>query len=43
MRDVKEFPELPVVKIQCFHSWGMGSIPGWRTEILQATQCNQRK
>ena len=29
MRDVKEFPDLPVVKIQCFHCWGMHGFDPW--------------
>ena len=32
-----------MVRIQCFHCCGRGSIPGQGTEILQATWCDQKK
>jgi len=32
-----------MVKILGFHYHSPGSIPGWGTEILQATQCRQEK
>ena len=32
-----------MVRIPVFHYHGPGSIPGWGTEILQATQCRQKK
>ena len=32
----REFPDGTVVKTQCFHCWGLCSIPGWGTKILQA-------
>ena len=31
-----EFPGSPVVRIQCFHCQGPGSIPAQGTEVLQA-------
>ena len=42
----RKFRELPgglVLRIQCFHCYGLGSISGWRTEILQATQARFKK
>ena len=38
----QEFPGSPVVRIQCFHCWGPGSIPGQGTKILQAAQLGQK-
>ena len=38
-----EFPGYPVVRIQCFHCWGLDSIPGWGTKILQAVWNSQKK
>ena len=32
-----------VVRIQCFHCWGLDSIPGWGTKILQAVWNSQKK
>ena len=29
--------------LHTFHFQGLGSIPGWGTKILQATQCGQKK
>ena len=37
-----KFPGSPVVRIQCFHCWGPGSIPGQGTKILQAAQLGQK-
>ena len=31
-----KFPGSPVVRTQCFHCWGPGSIPGWGTKIPEA-------
>ena len=28
-----EFPDGPVTRTQCFHSWGLGLIHGWETKI----------
>ena len=39
----KEFPGGLVVRMQHFHCRGLGSIPGWGTEIPQATQHSQNK
>ena len=36
-RVIRELPGGQVVRIQCFHVHGPGSILGWRTEIPQAT------
>ena len=30
-----KYPGGPVVRTQCFHCWGLGSIPGEGTKILQ--------
>ena len=32
-----------VVSTQHCHCQGLGSIPGWGTKILQASQCGQEK
>ena len=32
-----------VVKTQCFHCWGSGSIPTWGSKIPQAAQHSQKK
>ena len=32
----------PVVRTPCFHCWGLGSIPGERTKILQAAWHGQK-
>ena len=37
----RDFPGGPVVKT--FTAGGAGSIPGWGTKILHATQCGQKK
>ena len=29
----REFPDSPKVRMPCFHSWEVGSIPGWETKI----------
>ena len=39
----REFPGGPVVRNRHFHCQGLGLIPGWGTEILQATPCGQIK
>ena len=36
IRYAREFPGSPVVRTLGFHCCGLGSIPGWGTEILQA-------
>ena len=33
---LREFPGEPMVKTQHSHCWGLGSISGWGTKILQA-------
>ena len=38
----REFPGGPVVKTLCFHCWGLGSIPGGGTKILQAERLSQK-
>ena len=38
-----ELPGGPVVRSQCFHSCGLGSIPGWGTKITQASWCGKKK
>ena len=40
---VSEFPSGPVIRSQCFHSCGPGSIPGWGTTIPQASWCGKKK
>ena len=35
---VGEFPGSPMVKTQCFHCQGLGSISGWGMKIPQAMQ-----
>ena len=37
-----ELPGCLVVKIKHFHCCSPGSIPGWGTEIMQATWCSQK-
>ena len=32
---IQSVPQWSVVRIQCFHCHGPGSIPGWGTEILE--------
>ena len=32
-----------MVRARCFHWWGLGSIPGWGTEISQVTPHGQGK
>ena len=32
----REFPDDPMVRMPCFHSWEVGSIPGWETKIPRA-------
>ena len=38
-----ELPGGQVVRSQCFHSCGLGSIPGWGTKITQASWCGKKK
>ena len=33
----------PVVRTQCFHCWGLASLPGQRTRILQGEWCGQKE
>ena len=40
---MREFPGSPVVRTQCFHCQGPGSIPDRGTKILQAVQCGQKR
>ena len=37
MYEFREFPGGPVVRTQCFHYCGPGSVPGWGTGIPQAS------
>ena len=39
----REFPGRPVVRTQCFHCHGPGSIPGQGTKIMHATQPKKKK
>ena len=38
-----EFSGGPVLTVQPCHSWGLASIPGWRTKILPAMWHGQNK
>ena len=38
-----ELPGGPVVRSQCSHSCGLGSIPGWGTKITQASWRGKKK
>ena len=40
---IREFPSGPVVRTQCFHCCGPGSIPGQGTQIPQAMQYRKKK
>ena len=40
---VPEFSDGPVVRTRSFHCDGLGSVPGQRTEILQAVRHGQKK
>ena len=42
MATFREYPGCPVVRFPSFHCFGLGSIPGSGTKILQATQCGQK-
>ena len=37
-----DFPGGQEVRIPGFHCHGLGSIPGWGTEILQTAWCDQK-
>ena len=39
----REFPGGPVMRIWCFHCWGLGSIPGQGTEIPQEARYSQKQ
>ena len=39
---IRDIPGSPVVKAPRFNAGVMGSIPGWGTKILHATQCGQK-
>ena len=39
--DLGEFLGSPLIR--CPRAWGLGSIPGRGTKILQARQCGQKK
>ena len=39
---LQDFPGSPVVRTQCSHFWGPGSICGQGTKILNAVQCGQK-
>ena len=44
MHSTWEFQGCLLVRIQSFHCSALGLIPGWRTEILHATEwCGQKK
>ena len=43
MEGGRKFPGGPVVRTRCFHCWGLGSIPGQRTRILQGEWCGQKE
>ena len=38
----QEFPCGPVVRTQCFHCPGLGSIPGQGNKIPNATRCSSQ-
>ena len=40
---LREFPEGTVVRTQYFHCWGLGSIPGRGTKILQRKAQSKKK
>ena len=40
---MRKFSGALVASIWCFHCHGPGSIPGWETEVPQATECGQKK
>ena len=42
-QDFREFPGGLVVRIQCFHCRGLGSVPGQGNEIPQAVRRGQKK
>ena len=39
----REFLSGPVVRTQCFHCYGLNSIPGWGSNILKVSWCGQKK
>ena len=39
----RDFPGNPLVRTECFHCQGPGSIPGWGTKLLQATHSGQKR
>ena len=39
----REFLSGPAVRTQCFHCYGLGSIPGWGSNILKVSWCGQKK
>ena len=43
VRTLWQFPGGPVVKTWHFPCQGPGSVPGWGTEISQATWCGQKE
>ena len=40
---IREFPGGSMIRTQCFPCHGLGSVPGWGTTILQATQCDKKQ
>ena len=40
---LREFPDGPLVRVRHLHCQAPGSIPGWRTKILQALQPKIKK
>lgn len=39
----REFLSGPAVRTQCFHCYGLGSVPGCRSNILKVSWCGQKK
>jgi len=42
-RSQEEFPGGPVARTRHFHCYGLGSVPGVGTKILQASRCGQKQ
>lgn len=40
---MRELPGGPVLRIQCFHCRGMGSVPGWGTKDPASCLTQQKK
>ena len=39
----REFPSDPLLRTQCLHCLGPGSIPGWGTKLSQAAQSGLKR